>query len=49
MAASVLTTVAVSSVIHKKGRLDMVSRGLLRGGTHLTVSPCLHLTVAGSF
>lgn len=32
LAASVLTTVTVSSVIHKKGKLDMVSRGLWEGG-----------------
>lgn len=50
LAASVLTTVAVSSIIHKKGKLDMVSRGgLLGGGTYLTAMPCLHLIAVGSF
>lgn len=31
LAACVLTTVALSSALHKKGKLDMVSRG--RGGS----------------
>lgn len=36
LAASVLTTVAVSSIIHKKGKLDMVSRGGASGGRYLS-------------
>lgn len=48
LAASVLTTVTVSSVINKKGKLDMVSRGLCGGGIFPTAMPSSHLIVAGS-
>ena len=39
LAACVLTTVALSSALHKKGKLDMVSRGEGRGGAAVTTWP----------